>query len=95
MAMKNHWIITRDLIDDVPGYSVGRKSHGCPEDTGALTLPFRLIDSDGEVYYEGRMVPFDQHDEDSTGFEPLDYFNPNTGCTTLAYKEPGMPWRDL
>jgi hypothetical protein len=43
---------------------------------------FRMLDDDGEVYYEGRIVGGDY-----MGFEPLDDFGmPNAGCTEIQYQ---------
>lgn len=52
---------------------------------------FRMLDDDGELYYEGLIVG------DYDGFEPLDDFGaPNAGCTTIQYKnEVSGKWEDL
>ncbi len=44
-------------------------------------LRFRMLDDDGTVYYEGRIVG-----QRATGFEPLDDFGtPNAGCTSIEF----------
>lgn len=99
---RNYWIIDRDLqpMEGEPeGTNCNAKGvmgpRGCPDDAKALTLRFRLLcdgDSEGqhEVLYEGRMLPWDEQDDDSDGFEPLDNFGrPNAGCTELQYWQPG------
>ena len=46
---------------------------------------FRLLDDDGNVYYEGVISG-----PDVTGFEPLDdYGGPNAGCTEVQFHEDG------
>lgn len=101
---RNWWVIDRDLlaeqnkkdgeqVPEAPSYqnAVGLTGpRGCPEDTSVLTQRFRIKDDDGNVYYEGRMLPFTRHDEDSDGFEPLDQFGRgNAGATDLEYWQPG------
>jgi hypothetical protein len=81
------WIILKDRISDVAAgerSAVGVRS--CNHKEGAkLPYRFRLLDDDGEVYYEGRMSELD--------FDPLDdYGMPNAGCTELQYREGNGPW---
>lgn len=53
---------------------------------------FRMLDDDGELYYEGFML----HGEESTGFEPLEDFGmPNAGCTEIRYKDKDGNWKGL
>ncbi len=94
---QNHWVINKDYeptegaVPGTNGNAVGMKSRGCPDWmlTRPDLLPFRMLDDDGRVYYEGVMVPFDEHDDNSYGFEPLDDFGgPNAGCTSLEYLDP-------
>jgi hypothetical protein len=70
------WRITEDLIAD----SGGEKQ--LPE-VGKLkgkVSSFRLLDADGNIYYEGEM---DWH---GNPFAPLDDFGmPNAGCVELQY----------
>jgi len=80
------WIITEDKT-------------GCdPDRTGAasvdhdqaakLSYRFRLLDDDGEIYYEGLS------DNDSD-FSPLDDFGePDAGCTEIQYFNAGI-WEVL
>ena len=57
-----------------------------------LKEPFRLLDDDGEIYYEGFFVSLS---DDATGFEPLDDFGrPDSGCTSIQYRENGQ-WKTL
>lgn len=102
---RNYWVITKDNHADASA-PIGTNANavslmgprGCPTDTTPLTLRFRLlVDQDeGEkaeespVIYEGYMLPWDQHDDNSDGFEPLDNFGaPNFGCAFLEYWKPG------
>lgn len=49
---------------------------------------FRMLDDDGEVYYEGRIIGGD-------GFEPLDdYGTPNAGAVHIQYRRDGE-WETL
>lgn len=58
------------------------------EGLAAFPFEFRLLDDDGEVYYEGRCGDLDQADE-SAAFAPLDWARNNDGCTTLEYRRVG------
>lgn len=91
------WTITRDVLGDEPEAVgvVGPRSYGdAPTDAKALPIRFRLLDDDGEVYYEGRMNEaamdaFGYSDED-----PLHGFGaPNAGCTSLQYFTSGEAYR--
>ena len=84
------WTITNDLVDD--GKKVGTSS--CNFDEAKATLlshRFRLLDDDGEVYYEGL-----SDDCDSEGaFAPLDDFGQSyAGCTEIHYSD-GHIWKRL
>lgn len=80
------WIITEDHTD---GKSVGVKSRDY--DGRFLPFPFRLLDDDGELYYEGRS---DDNDSERA-FAPLDDFGmPDSGCTDIQYIRNGK-WESL
>ncbi len=50
---------------------------------------FRMLDDDGELYYQGRIVG------QFEGFEPLDDFGmPNAGATVIEYLKDGQ-WQPL
>lgn len=50
---------------------------------------FRMLDDDGEVYYEGILAG------DAEGFEPLDDLGrPDAGCTIIQFMEDGV-WKTL
>jgi len=52
---------------------------------------FRMLDDDGDVVYEGRIMG-----PDFSGFEPLDdYGTPNFGCTTIEYCDAAGKWYQL
>jgi hypothetical protein len=54
--------------------------------------PFRMLDDDGELYYEGRFIG-DIDDEEAFG--PLDDFGmPNAGATSILYLRNGI-WEQL
>ncbi len=85
------WEITHDYIstlikDNENG--VGTKGpHDCPDDDQDKKFKwtrFRMYDSDGELYYAGRM------NEHCEGLEPLVHFGrPNAGCSELREWVPG------
>jgi len=46
---------------------------------------FRMLDDDGNLYYEGRLLG--DPAAGVSGFEPLDDFGaPNAGCTSIQYR---------
>jgi len=75
------WTITQDIIDD------GKKSGTCScnfekSKSALLNHRFRLLDDDGEVYYEG--VSDDCASQ--RAFDPLDDFGSGyAGCTEIHY----------
>ena len=83
------WIITKDkLADEGMKSRVGTCSHNY-QNTCAEWKPFRMLDDDGEVYYEGLATP-------DTDFEPLDDFGmPDSGCTEIQYKNKDGEWETL
>jgi len=93
------WIITRDRIADPaakPGTNsnaVGVCGPGSYEgDFTECVHKFRMLDDDGEVYYDGLCDSCD--DENALG--PLDDFGePNAGCTTIQYFVKGKGWENL
>lgn len=91
------WIITKDHLA-APGEksAVGvmgpRESRADPKFLLEHGKAFRLLDDDGEVYYEGRWNGLEGNDADAFG--PLhDFGLPNAGATTLQYWDNG--WKAL
>lgn len=79
------WRITHDLIDE--GKSLGVCSRDCT-DSALLPHRFRLVDGDGNIYYEGLSG-------DDSSFDPLDDFGAgNAGAAAIEYFEKGT-WRPL
>ena len=62
-------------------------------------VPFRLLDDDGEVYYEGRRLETSDADEGygaETEFAALDGFGkPNAGCTIQQEKNQDGKWEAI
>lgn len=98
------WIITRDLLSEKYGDGPvnvgvqGPRNSPFPGDhfsrKSIRFKKFRLLDDDGEVYYEGLIDRLD-HDDDDCLFGPLDDFGgPNDGCSTIQYKN-GRKWETL
>jgi hypothetical protein len=86
------WIITKDRLFDPSEKGsksrVGTCSHNYKNEC-AEWKPFRILDDDGEVYYEGLATP-------ETDFEPLDDFGmPDAGCTEIQYKNDKGEWETL
>ena len=94
------WIIDKDHIADPKAQpatncnAVGLMGpRECSGDTSKMVHRFRMLDDDGEVYYEGRS---DSRD-DENAFGPLDNFGmPNAGCTSIEYLDPATGrWETL
>lgn len=84
------WTIMNDLIDE--GKKVGTSSRNFNEAKAALLkYRFRLMDGDGEVYYEGLSDDCDSQ----RAFAPLDDFGQGyAGCTEIFYFIDGV-WRQI
>lgn len=90
------WIIEVDRIADTTkseGTNANAKGvHSRKYDPAVkLAHRFRMLDDDGEVYYEGRS-------DDDSSFAPLDHFGgPNAGATSIQYFENGKGggWKTL
>lgn len=88
------WLITRDLVSNEEDRgTIGPR--GCPhtsEEITATGIPFRMLDDDGEVYYQGLYVGPD----DETLFAPLDDFGmPNAGAVVIQYRNAAGEWEAL
>ena len=84
------WTITQDFIDD--SRAIGISSVDFEESQAAsLTTRFRLLDGDGNVYYEG----LSDDGETENLFAPLDDFGTGfSGCTTLQFLVDGQ-WTSI
>jgi hypothetical protein len=84
------WTITRDFLEQ-PG-AIGTCSVDFQDsEPSLLSHRFRLLDGDGEVYYEGRSDDCDSQ----RAFAPLDDFGRGfAGCTEIRYLANGS-WRAL
>jgi Ca2+-binding EF-hand superfamily protein len=84
------WTITNDLID--AGEKVGMSSCNFNEaEIAKIKHRFRLLDGDGEIYYEG----LSDNCESQRAFAPLDDFARGyAGCTEIHYLVNGA-WRQL
>ena len=84
------WTITNDLID--AGKKVGTASCDFDEaKTALLRHRFRLLDDDGEIYYEGLSDDCDSQ----RAFAPLDDFGLGyAGCSEIHYLN-GHTWNQL
>jgi Ca2+-binding EF-hand superfamily protein len=84
------WTITNDFIDG--GGKAGTSSRNFNEtEIAEIAHRFRLLDGDGEVYYEGLSDNY----ESQGAFAPLDDFGRGyAGCTEIQYLVNGA-WRQL
>lgn len=84
------WRITKDVIGH--GEMVGVSSFDCSkENTAELKHPFRLLDGDRIVYYEG----VSDDCESGDAFAPLDDFGEGyAGCGFIEYLE-SSGWKQL
>jgi hypothetical protein len=97
------WIIDKDRLSNGEGSRVGIMGPHNLIDSIKAQLesgkgePFRLLDDDGEIYYEGRIIHHEGYEAPDTGFEPLDDFGePDAGCSGIQYKsERTGQWEDL
>lgn len=55
-----------------------------------MQFKFRLKDDDGIIYCYG----YSKTNDDDKAFEPLDWAQPNYGCTTIEYYDNGV-WEVL
>lgn len=56
---------------------------------------FRLLDADGNVYYEGVCKGLNDQPEEAA-FEPLDWAHAGTGAVTMEYRKKGdTEWQML
>lgn len=100
------WIIDRDVLAEQdspdqrakPGTyenAVGIVGPSTYKGDGSeLKYKFRMLDDDGELYYEGRCSSCD----DDNALGPLDDFGtPNAGATTIQYWQAGKGggWKNL
>jgi len=88
------WTITVDLMDGAQEGLTGPRGETRTQSEIVLHpdgVRFRLLDGDGELYYEGvAILP-----EDASGFEPLeDFGTPYAGCVAIQLKERGR-WNTL
>jgi hypothetical protein len=85
------WKITKNVLDGPNGELV---TCGNFDESVPLPQKFRLLDDDGEVYYEGLMEDVNKYGGDLP-FAPLDdYGMGNAGCTELQFFEDGK-WKSL
>ena len=94
------WVITRDCLDPGTCEMPSRVGVHSVDYNAALfarteTLEVRLLDDDGEVYYEGRATReriLDSPEE--RAFDVLDWAMADAGCTELQYFD-GGEWQTL
>lgn len=80
------WLITK--VHDVFGEEAGERNTEKAKD---LPYAFRLYDDDGILYFDGRSDDRDSED----AFAPLDWAEPNYGCTRIDYLQDDGTWETL
>jgi hypothetical protein len=105
MTVRHGWVITQDHIfdpafDKTSGVGVSGPSDSpfSPEEIQQKGTRFRLLDGDGELYYEGVFYAAEDEEDGEADFAPLnDYGLPNAGCTDIQFWHPGKGggWRIL
>jgi len=92
------WIITKDRIPGPDGMNregVHSSDYNAERFAQADTLKVRLLDDDGDVYYEARATRKRILDSPEwLAFEPLDWAMADAGCTELQYFDNGE-WQTL
>lgn len=78
------WKITRDILDNKNVYIASL------HDQVEMPHKFRLLDDDGEVYFEG----WSNDNNSERAFEPLDWAMADSGCTEIQYFNDGK-WETL
>ncbi len=82
------WMITRDVLFEKTVLGGTKSEVGrCSSDYNSEKMstnfhPFRLLDDDGHLYYEGIC----DTNDDVNAFGPLDYYIYHSGCTEIQYK---------
>lgn len=103
------WIITKDLIKDETadeGTNLNAKGLIGPRSTSEADItrlqkgegtPFRLLDDDSILYYEGRWLETaDCADYEAMELQPLDDFGtPNAGATQMQYRNKEGKWETI
>ena len=86
------FLITKNIIDGDNSY-VGDAFWNLWVDNltekqrASMLIPFRLLDDDGDVYFEGLT-------NNSSSFAPLDHFGSGYGCTDIQFFE-NNKWESL
>jgi len=98
------WIIDKDHIGNAEEFGGNEAGVVGPSDIARniqATLrkpekfgkPFRMLDDDDNLYYEGRIIGGEDFE---ASFEPLDDFGtPNAGCTDIQYKSKNGEWETI
>ena len=81
------YAITKNLIDDKPVSLAEQARAGRIICDSKDPWTFRLLDDDGEVYFEGVTTDILEHAE--LAFAPLDEIGSGYGCTEMQYLSKG------
>lgn len=90
------WKITKNIIDADEPHPILPRSHNYQEwaFTHQPRTKFRLLDDDGEVYFEGLITDEALNGSEDWAFEPLDTLGRGYGCTEMQYRKGGK-WETL
>lgn len=100
------WIIDTDHLADVDGQDDAGTTGPSDAPSELLDIlendetqgtPFRILDDDGELYYQGRYLGLtEEYSADSEwGFKPLVDFGEGAGATEIQYKNSKGSWEAL
>lgn len=96
--MSAAWMITKDVFRGVDAKAVFGPSGATDEQCARLRAgegkAFRMLDDDGELCYEGRIIDSDGTADDE--FSPLDgYGTPDAGANTIEYRNAAGAWEAI
>ena len=86
-AIPAHWVIDTDHLETDPAseYNCTGYTRG---DASRCTVPVKLFDDDGVLYYSGRIAPETLDADADTAFLMLDWAENDSGCTRMDYRDP-------
>ena len=88
--------VGREIVDAEAEMIIGRR---ITVDTGIDKIDnprkFRLLDDDGELYYEGVISEDWLNGEEHLAFAPLRFAEADAGATEMRYYAHGIGWQTL
>ena len=94
-AIRAHWVIDVDHLELDPNSTSSRSGY-TRGDASRCTVPVKLYDDDGVLYFSGRIAPETLDADADTAFLMLDWAERDTGCTRMDYRDPkDGQWKTL